>query len=84
MYVVLPKKPINQFNLVQRSREQALRAYSPNIYIMCLLEIEDQTCTLRVPVTSLCIFPRLGVAQLWSFKLNISTFMFLSLHLLAG
>ena len=33
---------------------------------------------------TVCIFPRLRVAQLWSFKLDIHTFIFLSLHLPAG
>ena len=32
--VVLPKLPINQLKMVQESREQALRAYCPNISIL--------------------------------------------------
>ena len=32
VYVPLPKWSINQFKPVQQSRQQALRAYCPNIY----------------------------------------------------
>ena len=31
VHIVLPKLPINQFKLDQQSRQQALRAYCPNI-----------------------------------------------------
>ena len=31
-HVALSKQPINQFQLVQQSRQKALRAYCPNIY----------------------------------------------------
>ena len=32
MHVALPKWPIDQFKPVQKSRQQELRAYFPNIY----------------------------------------------------
>ena len=32
VYVVLPKQPINQFKPIQQSRQQALKAYCPNLY----------------------------------------------------
>ena len=32
VHVILPKGPINQFKTVQQSRQQALRAYCPNIH----------------------------------------------------
>ena len=32
VYVALSKQPLNQFKLDQKSRQQALRAYCPNIY----------------------------------------------------
>ena len=32
LHVVLPKRPINEFKLDQQSRQQALKAYCPNIY----------------------------------------------------
>ena len=32
MHVALPKHPINQFKPVQQSRQQAIRAYCPNVY----------------------------------------------------
>ena len=34
MHVALPKRPINQFKLVQKSRQQALKAYCPHIYTL--------------------------------------------------
>ena len=37
MLLALPKWPINQFKLVQQSRQKALRAYCPTIYIFLLL-----------------------------------------------
>ena len=36
MHVALPKRPINQFNLIQQSRQQALRAFYPNIYTVAM------------------------------------------------
>ena len=36
MHVALPKRLINQFKLVQENRQQALRAYCPNIYTVLL------------------------------------------------
>jgi hypothetical protein len=35
VHVALPKWLMNQFKPVQQSRQQALRAYCPNIYIYC-------------------------------------------------
>ena len=34
--LALPKHPINQFKQLQQNRQQSLRAYYPNIYILCL------------------------------------------------
>ena len=36
MHVVLPKRPINQFKLVHKKRQQALRAYYPSVYTVTL------------------------------------------------
>ena len=36
VHVALPKWPINQFNLVQQSRQHALRAYFSTIYILSI------------------------------------------------
>ena len=36
--VALPKQPINQFNIIQQSRQQARRAYSSNVYAFLLGE----------------------------------------------
>jgi hypothetical protein len=35
VHITLPKWPINQFKPDQQTRKQALRAYCPNIYILC-------------------------------------------------
>ena len=36
VHVALPKRPMNQFQLVQQSRQQALKAYCPEIHIYLL------------------------------------------------
>ena len=38
MHVALPKRPINYLKLDQQSRQQALRAFCPNIYTVLLLK----------------------------------------------
>ena len=37
LHVARQKRPINQFKLDQQSRQQGLRAYCPNIYLLWLL-----------------------------------------------
>ena len=39
----MPKWPINQFKPVQQSRQQALRAYCPNIYSVKKYVVEKVT-----------------------------------------
>ena len=45
MHVAVPKRPIHQFKPVQQSRQQALKAYCPNIYTLLkgnkLLQVES-------------------------------------------
>ena len=38
LQVALPKQPTNKFQLDQQSRQQALRAYCPNINTVCIGE----------------------------------------------
>ena len=35
VHVALPKRSVNLFKMDQQSRQKALRAYCPNIYILC-------------------------------------------------
>ena len=39
VHVDLPKRPINGFKLDQQKRQQVLRAYCPNIYILWVVRI---------------------------------------------
>ena len=41
MHVALPKQHVNQFIPVQQNRQQALRAYCPNIYTMPVDQVEE-------------------------------------------
>ena len=45
--VALPKQPINQFELFQRSRQFALRAYCPNIYTVIQIVAAAATCCCK-------------------------------------
>ena len=43
VHIALPKRPINQFKPVQKSRQQALRPYCPNIYTVPDLKRPSKT-----------------------------------------
>ena len=36
-HVALPKRPINEFKLDHQRRQQTLRAYCPNVFILCII-----------------------------------------------
>ena len=40
MHVALTKQPVNQFATIQKSRQQALRAYCPNIYTVISTNVD--------------------------------------------
>ena len=51
VHVALPKRPTNQFDLVQQSRQHALRAYCPNLYTVSFSFISFTTKVIYISCT---------------------------------
>ena len=75
MHAALPKQPINQFKLIQQSRQQTLRAYCPDIYTVttgCQENYPDEYCS-QYPPEGIPAKPR-SIAD-WGTNFNITSNM---------